>query len=74
MADRPGDRFTSRWIEAVRVEIRTEFTDPKTPGLILRVTPNGVKSWFEEAIVGIKLSIGRAWILLEHLDTSFCVR
>src|SRR5262245_30722091 len=45
MADRPGDRFTSRWIEAVRVEIRTEFTDPKTPGLILRVTPNGVKSW-----------------------------
>ena len=45
MADRQSDRFTSRWIEAVKVDIRTDFTDPKTPGLILRVTPNGVKSW-----------------------------
>ena len=45
MADRQSDRFTSRWIEAVKVDTRTDFTDPKTPGLILRVTPNGAKSW-----------------------------
>ena len=45
MAERQGERFTSRWIETVKVKARSDFTDPKTPGLILRVTPNGAKSW-----------------------------
>ena len=38
-------RFTTRWIESVRVDIRTDFTDPDVKGLVLRVTPNGSKSW-----------------------------
>jgi hypothetical protein len=40
-----GKRFTSRWIESVRVQERTDFTDPDVKGLTLRVTPNGSKSW-----------------------------
>ena len=38
-------RFTTRWIESVKVEKRTDFTDPDVKGLVLRVTPNGAKSW-----------------------------
>jgi integrase len=38
-------RFTTRWIESVKVEKRTDFTDPDLKGLVLRVTPNGAKSW-----------------------------
>jgi integrase len=38
-------RFTTRWIESVKVEKRTDFTDPDVKGLVLRVTPNRSKSW-----------------------------
>ncbi|MET0482725.1 MAG: integrase arm-type DNA-binding domain-containing protein, partial [Aestuariivirgaceae bacterium] len=42
----PGlKRFTTRWIESVKVETRADFTDPDVKGLVLRVTPNGSKSW-----------------------------
>jgi integrase len=45
MAERGAKKFTARWIETVRVETRTDFTDPDVRGLALRVTPNGSKSW-----------------------------
>src|SRR5262245_46860790 len=38
-------RFTSRWIEGIEVTARTDFIDADNPGLVLRVTPRGVKSW-----------------------------
>src|SRR5690348_1054327 len=38
-------RFTTRWIESVKVEKRTDFTDPDVKGLVIRVTPNGAKTW-----------------------------
>jgi integrase len=38
-------RFTTRWIEGVRVPERTDFVDAANAGLLLRVTPNGQKSW-----------------------------
>lgn len=45
MAGRGLKRFTTRWIESVNVESRADFTDPDVKGLVLRVTPNGSKSW-----------------------------
>src|SRR4051812_36207082 len=45
MAERGIKRFTGRWIEAVYVTTRTDFTDPDVKGLALRVTPKGSKSW-----------------------------
>ncbi|HEX2431164.1 MAG TPA: tyrosine-type recombinase/integrase [Aestuariivirgaceae bacterium] len=41
----PIMRFTSRWIEGIRVAERTDFVDADNPGLLLRVTPHGTKSW-----------------------------
>ena len=38
-------RWTTRAIEAISVTRRTDFTDPETKGLSLRVTPAGAKSW-----------------------------
>lgn len=38
-------RWTTRAIEAITVTRRTDFTDPETKGLSLRVTPAGAKSW-----------------------------
>jgi hypothetical protein len=38
-------RFTARWIESVQVATRTDFVDPDVPGLVLRVSPRGVKAW-----------------------------
>jgi integrase len=40
-----GKRFTSRWIETLRVRKRIDFTDPDVKGLTLRVTSTGSKSW-----------------------------
>lgn len=44
-----NDRLTLKWttraIEALKVAKRTDFTDPDTKGLALRVTPTGAKSW-----------------------------
>jgi integrase len=37
--------WTTKGIEALKVAKRTDFTDPSTPGLVLRVTPSGAKSW-----------------------------
>src|SRR4051794_26618156 len=45
MAERVAKKFTARWIEAVSVQKRIDFTDPDVKGLALRVTPNGSKSW-----------------------------
>ena len=43
--DKSGIRWTTRAIEALTVAKRTDFTDPDTKGLALRVTPTGSKSW-----------------------------
>ena len=46
MPDRkPTLKWTARAIEAVSVKARTDFTDPNTKGLMLRVTPHGAKTW-----------------------------
>jgi hypothetical protein len=45
MAERGQKRFTTRWVQSVVVKTRTDFTDPNVKGLVLRVTPNGAKSW-----------------------------
>ena len=37
--------WTDRGLLAVKVKARTDFTDPKREGLVLRVTPNGSKTW-----------------------------
>ncbi len=37
--------LTTRFIESVDVSDRTDFWDDKTRGLVLRVSPTGVKSW-----------------------------
>lgn len=36
---------TDRALASLRVVARTDFFDPKTPGLMLRVTPSGRKTW-----------------------------
>jgi integrase len=41
----PIMRFSARWIEGIRVAERTDFVDADNPGLLLRVTPHGTKSW-----------------------------
>jgi len=46
MTDRkPVLKWTARAIEAIAVKTRTDFTDPNTKGLMLRVTPHGAKTW-----------------------------
>jgi len=46
MPDRkPSLKWTARAIEAIAVKTRTDFTDPNTKGLMLRVTPHGAKTW-----------------------------
>lgn len=45
MGKKPTLRWTTRAIEALKVPTRTDFTDPETRGLALRVTPTGAKSW-----------------------------
>lgn len=37
--------WTTKGIDALKVGKRTDFTDPATPGLVLRVTPTGTKTW-----------------------------
>lgn len=37
--------WTDRGLVAVKVKDRTDFTDPEGNGLVLRVTPNGNKTW-----------------------------
>lgn len=37
--------WTAKGIDALKVEKRTDFTDPDTQGLVLRVTPTGSKTW-----------------------------
>ena len=38
-------KWTTKSLEALSVKQRTDFTDPQTKGLALRVTPTGTKSW-----------------------------
>ena len=38
-------KWTTRSIEALKVRVRTDFTDPETKGLNLRVTPQGSRTW-----------------------------
>ena len=37
--------LTSRFVEGIKVESRTDFWDDIVRGLVLRVSPSGVKSW-----------------------------
>ena len=43
--NKPELSWTERGIESVKVTVRTDFTDAKEKGLVLRVTPNGTKTW-----------------------------
>ncbi len=38
-------RFNTKYIEGLKVDIRTDFKVPGEPGLDLRVTPKGSKTW-----------------------------
>ena len=38
-------RFNTRYIESLKVDSRTDFKVPGEPGLVLRVTPKGSKTW-----------------------------
>jgi integrase len=41
----PRKNLTSRFVETVKVEARTDYWDDVVKGLVLRVSPTGVKSW-----------------------------
>lgn len=41
----PRKNLTASFVESVTVEARKDFWDDKVRGLVLRVTPNGVKTW-----------------------------
>lgn len=41
----PRKNLTARFVESVQVETRTDFWDDGVRGLVLRVSPTGVKSW-----------------------------
>lgn len=41
----PRKNLTASFVESVSVEARKDFWDDKVRGLVLRVTPNGVKTW-----------------------------
>ncbi len=38
-------RFNTKYIEGLKVDARTDFKVPGEPGLVLRVTPKGSKTW-----------------------------
>ena len=44
-SEKPRVAWNTKGLEALVVALRTDFTDPKTEGLSLRVTPSGSKSW-----------------------------
>lgn len=44
-SEKPKLSWTAKGLEALNVVQRTDFTDPKTAGLSLRMTPGGSKSW-----------------------------
>ena len=41
----PELKWTAKSLDALFVKRRTDFTDPQTKGLSLRVTPKGTKTW-----------------------------
>lgn len=41
----PRKNLTARFVETVKVETRTDLWDDMIKGLVLRVSPTGVKSW-----------------------------
>ncbi|WP_421850622.1 tyrosine-type recombinase/integrase [Oricola sp.] len=41
----PRKNLTTRFVETVKVDVRTDFWDDIVRGLVLRVSPSGVKSW-----------------------------
>ncbi len=43
--EKPKVAWNTKGLEALAVASRSDFTDPKTEGLSLRVTPSGGKSW-----------------------------
>ncbi|MEO6609639.1 MAG: tyrosine-type recombinase/integrase [Aestuariivirga sp.] len=45
MAEKPKLTWNAKGLESVKVSKRIDFTDAKTEGLSLRVTPSGNKSW-----------------------------
>ena len=44
-APKKAPKWTAKGLQALSVKQRTDFTDPETKGLALRVTPNGTKTW-----------------------------
>ena len=69
-------RLTPKGIERIRVKKRTEFADPECPGLLLRVTPRGCKSFYSimRFATGPKrLSLG-SWPDLSLLEARARVR
>ncbi len=45
MSDSRKLKWTTRALEALTVEERTDYSDPDTKGLVLRVTPKGTRTW-----------------------------
>lgn len=41
----PRKLLTTRFIDSAAVKVRTDFWDDKVRGLVLRVTPAGIKTW-----------------------------
>lgn len=41
----PKKNLTVRFVETVKVDVRTDFWDETVRGLVLRVSPTGAKSW-----------------------------
>ncbi|MEI8715649.1 tyrosine-type recombinase/integrase [Mesorhizobium sp. ISC11] len=41
----PRKNLTARFVESIKVDIRTDFFDDVVRGLVLRVSPTGVKAW-----------------------------
>ncbi|MBO0663601.1 site-specific integrase [Jiella sp. MQZ9-1] len=41
----PRKNLTTRFVETVKIETRTDFWDDVVRGLVLRVSPTGVKAW-----------------------------
>ncbi|MGA2083550.1 MAG: integrase family protein [Holophaga sp.] len=61
-------RFTQEEIEKIEPQpVRKNYSDPKTAGLVLRVTPNGAKSWWFVYRMGGRSSPKR-WLKFGEFD------
>ena len=54
--------WTQRGLEAIKVKVRTDLTDPDTKGLQLRITPKGTKTWsyvYRQGLEKARVQIGK---------------